>query len=45
MQIGMPVTWREYADGGHWINEPQGIDDTVKFLQCAMSKSDDLGKG
>ncbi|TKA28348.1 hypothetical protein B0A50_03815 [Salinomyces thailandicus] len=28
----MAVTWRSYEDGGHWINEPQGIDDLVEFL-------------
>ncbi|TVY46040.1 Acyl-protein thioesterase [Lachnellula subtilissima] len=30
---GLVVTWKEYEDGGHWINEPQGVDDVVKFLQ------------
>jgi len=27
------VTWREYEEGGHWVNEPQGVDDMVTFLQ------------
>jgi lysophospholipase-2 len=31
--LGMPVTWKAYRDGGHWINEPQGVDDMVAFLQ------------
>jgi len=30
------VIWHEYEDGGHWINEPQGVDDFVNFLRQAM---------
>lgn len=30
--FGMEVEWKEYQDGGHWINEPQGYDDIVAFL-------------
>ncbi|TVY45154.1 Acyl-protein thioesterase [Lachnellula occidentalis] len=30
---GLDVTWKEYEDGGHWINEPQGVDDVVDFLR------------
>lgn len=26
------VEWHEYDDGGHWLNEPQGMDDIVAFL-------------
>jgi lysophospholipase-2 len=29
---GMTITWKEYRDGGHWLNEPEGVDDIVKFL-------------
>ncbi|KAG2178733.1 hypothetical protein INT44_001886 [Umbelopsis vinacea] len=32
-RLGMDVIWTAYADGGHWINEPQGVDDMVDFLQ------------
>lgn len=32
-KLGMAVTWKEYEDGGHWINEPQGVDDIVAFLR------------
>lgn len=35
-QLGMDVCWRAYKDGSHWINEPQGIDDMVGFLQNVM---------
>ncbi|GAB5590149.1 hypothetical protein Unana1_05049 [Umbelopsis nana] len=31
--LGMTVTWKAYEDGGHWINEPQNMDDIVVFLQ------------
>ncbi|KAI8576233.1 hypothetical protein K450DRAFT_257763 [Umbelopsis ramanniana AG] len=31
--LGMTVIWKAYEDGGHWINEPQGVDDMVDFLQ------------
>lgn len=27
------LTWKEYKDGGQWINEPQGVDDMVEFLR------------
>jgi lysophospholipase II len=30
--LGFMVTWKDYQDGGHWINEPQGVDDIVTFL-------------
>ena len=36
--LTMPVTWRSYADGGHWINEPRGVDDVVEFLRTVTSK-------
>ncbi|KAI1198988.1 hypothetical protein F5X97DRAFT_342122 [Nemania serpens] len=29
---GMTVTWKEYPNGGYWINGPQGVDDLVAFL-------------
>ncbi|KAI1080299.1 Alpha/Beta hydrolase protein [Whalleya microplaca] len=28
----MDVAWKEYPDGGHWINSPRAIDDAVEFL-------------
>lgn len=30
--FGFDVTWKSYEDGGHWINEPQGVDDLVEFM-------------
>jgi lysophospholipase-2 len=32
-QLGLSVSWKEYDTGGHWINEPQGIDDVVGFIR------------
>ena len=29
----LEVQWHEYEDGGHWLNEPQGVDDIVDFLR------------
>ncbi|KAI9686897.1 MAG: hypothetical protein M1822_002650 [Bathelium mastoideum] len=37
-EIGMQVTWKEYQDGGHWIQEPQGIDDLVDFMMSVMEE-------
>lgn len=30
--LGMTVIWKEYDNGGHWLNEPEGAGDIVKFL-------------
>lgn len=32
-ELGTNVTWKEYQDGGHWLNEPKGVDDMAAFLQ------------
>lgn len=35
-QSGMSVEWHEYSradNDGHWIKEPEGFDDIVRFLQ------------
>lgn len=29
----LEVEWHEYEHGGHWLNEPQGVDDIVAFLE------------
>ena len=31
--LGMQVEWHAYEDGGHWLNEPEGLDDLVEFLK------------
>ncbi|KAK5452899.1 hypothetical protein LTS15_007047 [Exophiala xenobiotica] len=35
------VQLHEYDDGGHWVNEPRGVDDIVDFLNLNMRKPDD----
>ncbi|KUI54997.1 Carboxylesterase 1 [Cytospora mali] len=35
--MAFDVEWHMYEDGGHWINEPQGMDDMSLFIQRAMS--------
>lgn len=35
-QASHEVEWHEYVDGGHWVNEPQGVDDMVSFLRRHM---------
>ncbi|RGP81301.1 hypothetical protein FLONG3_445 [Fusarium longipes] len=32
--MGATVEWREYGDGGHWFNSPDGIDDVMQFLNA-----------
>ncbi|OAA47260.1 Phospholipase/carboxylesterase [Beauveria brongniartii RCEF 3172] len=34
--LGLNVKWHEYKDGGHWINEPQGVDDIVAFIRATL---------
>ncbi|PVH86037.1 alpha/beta-hydrolase [Cadophora sp. DSE1049] len=29
--LGFKVKWNEYEEGGHWVNEPQGVDDWATF--------------
>ncbi|KAI0531669.1 lysophospholipase II [Xylaria digitata] len=33
----LQVEWREYEDGGHWVNEPQGVDDIARFMNRHMA--------
>ncbi|KAM3512921.1 hypothetical protein MY11210_003404 [Beauveria gryllotalpidicola] len=34
--LGLDVEWHEYKDGGHWVNEPQGVDDIVAFIKANL---------
>jgi len=36
--LGYDVTWKEYDNGGHWIQPKHGVDDMVAFLQGVMGK-------
>ena len=35
-QRGLAMEWHQYGDGGHWFNEPQGVDDIAAFLDKLM---------
>lgn len=43
--LGMSVAWHsypdagQYEDSGHWMNEPQGMDDVVAFLKTVTSRN------
>lgn len=39
--LGPEVTWRAYETGGHWLDEPQGIDDLVAFLATRGVSNED----
>lgn len=34
--FGADVSWKEYPDGGHWLNSPGGIDDVAEFLNQVL---------
>ncbi|KAJ6438343.1 hypothetical protein O9K51_08935 [Purpureocillium lavendulum] len=34
--FGANVAWREYGQGGHWFNAPEGMDDVVTFLTSIL---------
>lgn len=38
MDKGMAVDWHEYLDGGHWVNEPQGIGKTLRSCTLQILK-------
>jgi predicted esterase len=35
-EIGMCVIWECFEEGGHWLNEPNGMDGLVDFIQAVM---------
>lgn len=41
--FGVQVTWKEYPDGGHWFNSPDGVDDAVEFLNNHVLKKPSAG--
>jgi len=41
-KLGMVVSWKQYEDGGHWVNEPQGVDDIALFIHsCCRVQLDE----
>jgi acetyl esterase/lipase len=41
--LGLMVTWHAYDTGGHWLNEPQGVDDLVQFIRQWVTGTNDGG--
>ncbi|KAF2804875.1 alpha/beta-hydrolase [Mytilinidion resinicola] len=37
--LGMTVEMSCYPDGGHWVNEPKGVDGIVAFIESVMERS------
>jgi predicted esterase len=37
--LGHDVIWKDYEDGGHWIQPKHGVDDMVGFLEKVMAIS------
>ncbi|EEQ27203.1 hypothetical protein McanMca71_006970 [Microsporum canis] len=40
VKLGMKVDWKEYTgadNDGHWVKEPEGLDDIVQFLEAAWA--------
>jgi hypothetical protein len=38
-QLSLSVDWNRYVDGGHWVNEPLGVNDFVHFLRKYMNEA------
>jgi predicted esterase len=38
--LGMKVEWQQYVDGAHWVNEPKGIDDMVRFIATCCTSTE-----
>ena len=38
IDLGFAVDWHEYEDGGHWVNEPQGVDDILHFMNRNLER-------
>jgi lysophospholipase-2 len=35
-QCGISVRWQRFEDGGHWLNEPKGMDGVIGFIEGVM---------
>ncbi|KAK4213556.1 Alpha/Beta hydrolase protein [Rhypophila decipiens] len=42
--FGASVQWKEYAEGGHWFNSPDGVDDVIEFLKYRVRADDCTSK-
>lgn len=34
---GWSLEWQQFKEGGHWLNEPEGMDGIIKFLRSIMA--------
>jgi lysophospholipase-2 len=39
-KMGWKVEWKCFEDGGHWLNEPEGMDGVVRFIKDVMERSE-----
>jgi lysophospholipase-2 len=39
-EMGREVKWECFEDGGHWLNEPEGMDGVVQFFKEVMERSE-----
>lgn len=39
--MGMEVRWECFDEGGHWLNEPVGMDGVVRFIEKIMKNRQD----
>jgi lysophospholipase-2 len=42
-KMGMRVEWEEFEEGGHWLNEPEGMDGIVRFIKEVMQATQGFG--
>jgi lysophospholipase-2 len=38
-EMGMEVVWEDFEEGGHWLNEPKGMDGVVRFINEVMAST------
>jgi lysophospholipase-2 len=39
-EMGTGVRWQCFEDGGHWLNEPRGMDGIVRFVKQIMEQTE-----
>lgn len=42
LRLGMDVSWECFKHGGHWLNEPEGVDSIVRFINAIMGGGDSM---
>ncbi|OAL51196.1 phospholipase/carboxylesterase family protein-like protein [Pyrenochaeta sp. DS3sAY3a] len=41
-RLQMDVEWQCFKHGGHWLNEPEGVDSIVRFIKGIMTGEDSM---